>query len=77
MQEYYLAQLERVFGGKQIAPVNTIATTGYSQVVEMTDEEKQKMYNEFPKEEIIKMLISANKFIETLTTQVNESNRRH
>lgn len=35
----------------------------YHQVVEMTDEEKTKMYQKFSKAEIIKMLISANRLI--------------
>jgi len=41
--------------------------TMYSQVVEMTDEEKIKMYSKFSKAELIKMLIESNKFVEILS----------
>lgn len=38
----------------------------YCQIVEMTDEEKFEMYDKLPKEDIIKMLIQANKVIDDL-----------
>lgn len=44
--------------------------TNYMQVVEMTDEEKLKMYLKEPKEKIAKMLIECNKIIGRLQPQV-------
>jgi len=44
-------------------------TTNYLSVVEMTDEEKLKMYKKCLKEELAKMLIQANKHIEMFTKQ--------
>lgn len=41
--------------------------TMYSQVAEMTDEEKIKMYSKFSKAELIKMLIESNRFNELLS----------
>ncbi len=40
--------------------------TKYMQVIEMTDEEKLKMYLKEPKEKIAKMLIECNKIISRL-----------
>ena len=42
----------------------------YSQVVEMTDEEKLKMYMKLSKEELAKMLIEANKHIDMFTRSI-------
>ena len=44
-------------------------TTGFVQIVEQTDEEKFKMYNKLPKKEIIRMLIQANKLLDSLYQQ--------
>jgi len=41
------------------------------QVVELTYEQKVKMYQEVDKEELIKMLIQANQVIASLTSNKN------
>jgi len=44
------------------------------QAIEMTDQEKKEMYSLLEKEELIEMIIEANKQIDNLTDPINVYN---